>query len=157
RRSTEPPPKLMSETIHVFVRFPREYAILTIQRRDERLVRLKPRGRMKRFALAEHWLADRAELFFPGREVVEAFPFKIIREADLRYRPDDEESLEEQIAAAVLRRSRAKVVRLEVDAPSYSEGALYLATTLGLDSAGLYRFDLPLDLRALASLYNEGS
>ncbi len=153
RRSTEPPPKIMSETIHVFVRFPREYAILTIQSREDRLIDLGPRKGVSRFALGERWLADRAEDFFPGREVVESFPFKIIREADLRYRPDDEESLEEQIAAAVRRRSRAKVVRLEVDAPSYSEGALFLATALGLDSAGLYRFDLPLDLRTLASLY----
>src|SRR5262249_50540599 len=32
----------------------------------------------------------------------------------------------------------------------YSEGALFLASALGLDSAALYRFDLPLDLRTLA-------
>jgi polyphosphate kinase len=154
RRSTEAPPTLLSEQIHVFVRFPGEYAVLTIQDREARLVALPPRGRLKRFALAERWLSERAEEFFPGREVVEAFPFKIIREADLRYRPDDEESLEEQIAEAVSRRSRAKVVRLEVDAPSYSEGALFLATALGLDSAGLYRFDLPLDLRTVARIFN---
>jgi polyphosphate kinase len=153
RRSTEPPPRLQSERIHVFVRFPGEYAILTIQDRESRLMRLPGKRSLRRFALIERWLADRAELFFPGREIVETFPFKIIREADLRYRPDDEESLEEQIAEAVRRRKSAKVVRLEVDAPSYSEGALFLAASLGLDSAGLYRFDLPLDLRTLANLY----
>jgi polyphosphate kinase len=153
RRSTESPPTLMSEYLHVFVRFPGEYAILTIQDRERRLISLPSRG-ARRFALAERWLAEKAEEFFPGREVVESFPFKIIREADLRYRPDDEGSLEEQIAEAVSRRSKARAVRLEVDAPSYSEGALFLATALGLDSAGLYRFDLPLDLRTLASLYS---
>jgi len=153
RKSSEPPPRLQSERIHIFVRFPGEYAILTIQNREERLLRLPNQGRLRRFALLERWLADRAELFFPKREVVEAFPFKIIREADLRYRPDEEETIEEQIAEAVRRRKSAKIVRLEVDAPSYSEGALFLATTLGLDSGGLYRFDLPLDLRTLANLY----
>ena len=154
KRSTEPPPTLMSEYIHVFVRFPGEYAILTIQEREQRLIRLPALKTVRRFALAERWISDRVQEFFPGREVVEAFPFKIIREADLRYRPDDEETLEEQIAQAVLRRSKAKVVRLEVDAESYSEGALFLATSLGIDSAGLYRFDLPLDLRTLANLYH---
>ncbi|MBI3553620.1 MAG: polyphosphate kinase 1 [Elusimicrobia bacterium] len=154
RKSSEPaPPSLMSERLHVYVRFPGEYAILTLQDREARLIELPRRGGHRRFALAERWLADRAEDFFPDREVIEAFPFKIIREADLRYRPDDEESLEDQIAEAVLGRSRAKVVRLEVDAPSYSEGALSLAASLGLDSGALYRFDLPLDLRTLANLY----
>ena len=153
RKSSEPPPRLMSERIHVFVRFPGEYAILTIQDREGRLIRLATEGGVRRFALAERWVADRAEIFFPNREVVETFPFKIIREADLRYRPDEEESLEEQIAEAVRARKSAKVVRLEVDAPSYSEGALFLAASLGVDSAGLYRFDLPLDLRTLANLY----
>jgi polyphosphate kinase len=155
KNSSEPiPASLMSERLHVFVRFPGEYAILTIQDREGRLVELPASGGKKRFALAERWLSDRAQEFFPGREVIEAFPFKIIREADLRYRPEDEETLEEQIHEAVLRRQRAKVIRLEVDAPMYSDGALFLATSLGLNSASLYRFDLPLDLRTLARLYN---
>lgn len=152
RRFPEPLPPLMSERIHVFVRFPREYAVITIVEREARLVALSRRGAKRRFALLERWLADRADDLFPDREVIEAFPFKIIRDADLRYRPDYEESLEDQIFEAVQRRVRAKVVRLEVDSPTYSEGALFLATSLGLDSASLYRFDLPLDLRTLARI-----
>ncbi|MBI3565055.1 MAG: polyphosphate kinase 1 [Elusimicrobia bacterium] len=152
RRFPEPLPPLMSERIHVFVRFPREYAVITIVEREARLLALTRRGAKRRFALLERWLADRADDLFPDREVIEAFPFKIIRDADLRYRPDYEESLEDQIFEAVQRRVRAKVVRLEVDSPTYSEGALFLATSLGLDSASLYRFDLPLDLRTLARI-----
>jgi polyphosphate kinase len=153
RRFPESLPPLMGERIHVFVRFPREYAVITIEERESRLVALAGRGRRaRRFALLERWLSDRAEDLFPGREVIEAFPFKIIRDADLRYRPDYEDSLEDQILVAVQGRVRAKVVRLEVDSPTYSEGALFLATALGLDSAALYRFDLPLDLRTLARI-----
>jgi polyphosphate kinase len=153
RRAAEALPPLQSEIIQVFVRFPGEYAILSIPDRGARLIELPARGGARRFALAERWLSARAPLLFPDREVIEAFPFKIIRDADLRYRPDDEETLEEQIVEAVRRRSEARVVRLEVDAPAYSEGALFLATALGLGSAGLYRFDLPLDLRTLARLH----
>jgi polyphosphate kinase len=153
RRFPEPLPPLLSSRIHVFVRFPREYAVITVEEREARLIALAGRGRRaRRFALLERWLADRADGLFPDREVIEAFPFKIIRDADLRYRPDYEESLEDQIFEAVQRRVRAKVVRLEVDSPTYSEGALFLATSLGLDSAALYRFDLPLDLRTLARI-----
>ncbi len=154
RRNSDPLPPLMSERLHVFVRFPDEYAIITIVNRQERLVKLSKQGRTERFALLERWLSARAATFFPGREVMDAFPFKIIRDADLRYHPDDEDTLEVQIIEAVGRRLKARVVRLEVDAPSYSEGALFLATHLGIDSAALYRFALPLDLRTLATIYN---
>lgn len=151
RRHPEPPPPLLSERIHVFVRFPREYAVITIEDREGRLIALPAKDGVKRYALLERWLADRAEELFPGREVIETFPFKIIRDADLRWRPDDE-NLEGQILEGVQRRLHAKVARLEVDSPSYSEGALFLATALRLDSSALYRFDLPLDLRTLARL-----
>jgi polyphosphate kinase len=150
RRYPEAPPPLVSERLHVFVRFPREYAIVTIVDREGRLIPLPTKDGVKRWALAERWIADRAEALFPGREVIESFPFKIIRDADLRWRPDDQETLEDQILEAVQRRIRAKVARLEVDSNTYSEGALFLATALGLDSSALYRFDLPLDLRTLA-------
>ncbi|MBI3548646.1 MAG: polyphosphate kinase 1 [Elusimicrobia bacterium] len=155
RRARDPMPSLWSERIHVFVRFPGEYAVITIEDREARLIELPASGNARHFALAERWLSARAPEIFPNREVIEAFPFKIIREADLRYRPEDEETLEEQIVSAVAQRKRAKTIRLEVDAPSYSEGSLFLSTLLGLDSASLYRFDLPLDLRALARAYVE--
>lgn len=156
RRDDAPFVNLMSERLHVFVRFPGEYAIITIEDRAARLLKLSSTGKTLRYALIERWLSARAQDFFPNRELMEAFPFKIIRDADLRYHPDDEESLEEQIRDAVEERRKARVVRLEVDAPHYSEGALYLATALGLDSAALYRFSLPLDLRTLATIYNQG-
>jgi len=155
RKSSEPLPPLPSARIHVFVRFPGKYAIIAVAQRESRLVKLRPSRRGRRYALIERWLSSRAAEIFPDQEVIEAFPFKIIRDADLRYRPDEEGSLEEQIVEAIQRRQRAKVVRLEVDAPAYSEGALFLAAALNLDSAGLYRFNLPLDLRTLAILYNE--
>lgn len=153
-RSTESLPSITSDLIHVFVRFPEEYAILRMSERGSRLLKLPSSGRTLRYVMLERWLAARAQDFFPNREVLEAFPFKIIRDADLRYHPDDEDTLEEQILEALQRRSRARIVRLEVDSPAYSEGALFIATALGLGSASLYRFPLPLDLRTLAKLTN---
>jgi len=153
RRSLEPLPALMSERLHVFIRFPSEYAIISIEDRQARLIELPAKDDSLHYALLERWFAARAQDFFPDREVIEAFPFKIIRDADLPYRPDDEESLEAQIVEAVQRRLKAKVIRLEVDAPVYSEGAFFLATALGLSSASLYRFNLPLDLRTIAKIY----
>ncbi len=158
RKSSESFPDLRSARIHVFVRFPGEYAFISIEEREARLLELPPAKSGRRYVLLERWLSARAAQLFGGREVIEAFPFKLIRDADLRYRPDEEDTLEEQIRQAVEGRQRARIVRLEVDSPSYSEGALFLASALGLDSGGLYRFDLPLDLRTLAMVYSqEGS
>lgn len=154
RKSSEPLPRLPGERIQIFVRFPGQYGIIGIEEREGRFVELSTVHHVRRFALAERWLAARAGRIFPDRKVIEAFPFKIIRDAAIRYHPDEEETIEEQIRGAVERRESARVVRLEVDAPTYSEGALFLATGLRLDSAGLYRFDLPLDLRTLALLYH---
>jgi polyphosphate kinase len=151
RRNTEALPPLLSERIHVFVRFPTDYAIISIEKSEERLVHLASKGNIERMALLERWISSHAKELFPNNEVIEAFPFKIIRDADLTYRTDSD-TLESEILEAVEGRTKAKVVRLEVDAPSYSEGALYLAASLGLDSAALYRFDLPLDLRTLGKI-----
>ncbi len=149
----DPVPHLGFNQLHIYVGFPGEYAIVTITDRASRLLRIRSKGAGLHYVLLERWIADRAAKLFPGREVLETFPFKVIREADLRYRPEDEEQLEDQILEAVGRRTRARVVRLEVDSPAYSEGALFLATALGLDSASLYRFNLPLDLRTLLTIY----
>ncbi len=155
RRLSEPLPSLFSDRIHCFVRFREEFAILSIADRPFRLLHLSDASREQKYVLLERWLCARAPHFFPGREVLEAFPFKIIRDADLYYRVDDPDTFEEQIVKAVSRRSKAKLVRLEVDAPAYSEGVLMLGTMLGLDSASLYRFNLPLDLRSLLPIYRD--
>lgn len=156
RRARDPLPALPGGFLHVFVRFPREYAILTIEGRGARLLELPSQSPALRRALLERWLSARANELFSNRQVIEAFPFKIIREAALRYQPENDDSLEEQILEAVSLRTRGKIVRLEVDAPSYSEGAFFLATLLGLDSASLYRYDLPLDIPGLVEIYKSG-
>ena len=154
RKTTEPLPDLQSDRLHIFVRFHGEYAIITLEERERRLLRLaSPKGTAL-FALTERWICSKAHEIFLGKEVIEAFPFKIIREHDLRYRPDDEDPLEEYIESKTRNRLRSRVVRLEVDSPYYSEGAIFLASVLRLDSAALYRFALPLDLRALFTVCN---
>jgi len=153
-KTAAPLPALQSDRLHIFARFHGEYAIITLEERERRLLRLASPEGTAVFALTERWICSKAHELFAGKEVIEAFPFKIIREHDLRYRPDDEDSLEEHIEDNAQNKLKSGVVRLEVDAPYYSEGAMFLASALRLDSAALYRFDLPLDLRALVAVYN---
>ena len=152
RKSSDPLPELKGDRIHIFVRFPGEYAIISIEQRELRLLRLASPEGTAVFVLAERWLCSKVHELFRDREVIEAFPFKIIREHDLRYSPDDEDPVEDYIESKSGNRQSSKVVRLEVDAKYYSEGAMFLASALRLDSASLYRFDMPLDLRAMFSV-----
>jgi polyphosphate kinase len=154
-RSEEPPPRLAAQRTYVYVRFPREYAIVDVGDRNQRLIELPAKPGQRRFGLADRWVAARASALFPKRSVLEAFPFKVLRDAEIGLDPEEEESLEKQVIEGLHRRPKdAPVIRLEVDSQSYSEGALLLATQLGVDSAALYRFDLPLDLKALWSVYD---
>ncbi|MBI4350699.1 MAG: polyphosphate kinase 1 [Elusimicrobia bacterium] len=152
RRSSDPLPELKSDQIHIFVSFPGEYAVISIEERGLRLLRLASPEGTAVFALAERWLCSKVHELFRDREVIEAFPFKIIREHDLRYSPDDEDPVEDYIEHQSRNKQRSRVVRLEVDAQYYSEGAMFLASALRLDSASLYRFDMPLDLRTMLSV-----
>ena len=149
KKSSDPLPELKGDRLHVFVRFPGEYAVISIEERELRLLRLASPEGTAAFALAERWLCSKVHELFKNREVIEAFPFKIIREHDLRYSPDDEDPVEDYIENRSVNKQRSRVVRLEVDAPYYSEGAMFLASTLRLASASLYRFDMPLDLKSM--------
>ena len=152
KKSCEPLPDLKGEGIHIFIRFPGEYAFITIVESELRLLRLASPEGTAAFVLSERWLCSKVHELFKDREVIEAFPFKIIREHDLRYRPDDEDPVEDYIEDKSRGRLSSRVIRMEVDAPYYSEGAMFLASALRLDSASLYRFDMPLDLRAMFAI-----
>ncbi|MCM2266244.1 MAG: polyphosphate kinase 1 [Elusimicrobiales bacterium] len=154
RKASETLPELKGDRLHVFVRFPGEYAVITLDKREQRLLRLTSPDGTAAFALTERWICAKVHELFPDKEVIEAFPFKVIREHGLRYTFEDEDLLEDYIEQEAGRRSRARVIRLEVDAPYYSEGAMFLASALRLDSASLYRFDMPLDLRSLFAVYS---
>lgn len=154
RKASEPLPELKSDRLYVFVRFPGEYALIPLEKREQRLLRLDAPAGAAAFALTERWICAKVHELFPDDEVIEAFPFKVIREHGLRYTFDDDEYLEEYIEQNEGLRGRARVIRLEVDATYYSEGAMFLASGLRLDSASLYRFDMPLDLRSLFAVYS---
>jgi len=147
-----PIPALYGSDINIFVRFPDEYAIIRFKKQQDRLLKLSDSGGAVRFALIERWIMAKAQKLFKNRQVVGAFAFRMLRNADIPiYDYEDEISLEKKVVRAVNRRSFSRVVRLEIDSSRYPDSVLFLATSLRLDSASIYRFDLPLNLRFLTS------
>ncbi|MDZ4677485.1 MAG: polyphosphate kinase 1 [Oligoflexia bacterium] len=143
--------------LYVFVRFKTKFAIISLADTADRLVRLP--GDVSQvthhFVLAEKLIVAGAQHLFPDEPVLEAFPFKLIRDADVIIDPNtDPEELLTTVEEAILARGRLTVVRLEVDAPHISDGALLLANAYKLNARALYRYDAPLDLKVLWRLYD---
>jgi polyphosphate kinase len=74
-------------------------------------------GLMDTFVWLEDIIAENLELLFPGMEVVEQFPFRVTRNADIDYEHEKEEShadLDDWIEETVRERRFGDVVRLNV-------------------------------------------
>ncbi len=148
---------LLGGVIYVFVKLQNRLAILSLPDGMDRLLKLPPEiaKTVNHYVLGEKLLSATAQRYFPGETVLESFPFKVIRDADLKIDPDTEpEAMLSTIEIALSRRGRLPAVRLEVDAPSITDGALALSQALKLSQRSIYRYDSPLDLKILWRLYN---
>ncbi len=153
RKLNEPMPELKSETIYIYVRFVDEYAVIGFDTTDKRLIKVEDNDYRLSFVLLERWLLAHIKQYFPGKEIIETFPFKIIREHDLPYEFDDD-SMEGFIEKSRNSGRLPRVVRLEVDSPLYPEGAIFISTILRIDPVSIYRFSIPLNLKSLNSILN---
>jgi polyphosphate kinase len=138
--------------IHVFARLRDRFAILSWADTVDRLVPVPiASGKAKyHYLLAEKMIVAAANHYFVNDTVLEAFPFKVIRDAEVNIDPNtDPEDLLTNIEEAILTRAKQSVVRLEIDAPHVTDGALLLANALKLKPRSIYRYDAPLDLKIL--------
>jgi len=89
---------------------------------------------------------------FPGLEIVEAYPFRVTRDAEIEIQELESDDLLESIEEAVWQRRFSAVVRLQVSG-DISENLLdILVANLELDPRNVYRVDGPLDLNRLMRL-----
>jgi polyphosphate kinase len=142
--------------IYVFIRFKDRFAVVTWPDHFDRLIRLPDEAADVKFhfVLAEKLIVAAASHFFPGETILETFPFKLIRDADVEIDPEtDPEELLSTVEEAILSRARRPVVRLEIDAPTISDGALLLSKAFKLHPRLVYRYDVPLDLKILWRLH----
>ena len=148
-----PIPALYGSDIHIFVHFPDEYAVIRFKKIQDRLLELSSVDGVRRFALLERWIMFKAQKLFKNKQVFGTFAFRLLRNADIPIydAEENENDMERKVVKAVNKRFSSRVVRLEIDSSKYPDSALLLATSLRLDSASIYRFDLPLSLRFLTS------
>jgi polyphosphate kinase len=105
-----------------------------------------------RFVPLEEVIAHNLDRLFPGMEIVESYPFRVTRNADVHRNEETAEDLLEVIQEELRERRFATVVRLEVakGMPRWMLDLLFDELELG--ESELYEVEGPLALKDLMSL-----
>jgi polyphosphate kinase len=110
--------------------------------------------RERRFMLLEDLIASNLDLLFPGVEVVDAWPFRVTRDADLDLQEDEADDLLAAIENELHRRRFGEPVRLEVASGMPEAFRARLLTALELGQDDLYECAGPLAVGDFWSIAN---
>ena len=91
---------------------------------------------------------------FPGMEVIEAHPFRVIRDADIDIQELEAMDLLESMEESVRQRRFGTVVKVTVNTAMPTHLRQILVENLAMDHNDLYTDEGPLGLSSLLSLYN---
>jgi len=116
------------------------------------LPRLIPLEEGRRFVWLEEVIAGNLSFLFPGYEVVEAYTFQVIRDADIEIQEDEAPDLLETIEQGLRQRHFGPVVRLAVDAAMPERLVALLRENLEVGPEDIYPLQPPLGMSSLMSL-----
>ena len=108
--------------------------------------------RTLRYVPLEEVIAHNLDSLFPGMEVVEAYPFRVTRNADVQRNEETAEDLLEAIQEELRERRFATVVRLEVGKGSPQWMRELLLDELELSEQEVFEVEGPLALKDLMAL-----
>ncbi len=106
------------------------------------------------FVWLEQLIAVNLGTLFPGMEVVETYPFRVTRDADMVIQELEAADLLETMEQSVRQRRFGSVVRLTINETMPSRLREILMENLEVDHNDIYPLDGPLGLSDLMSLYS---
>lgn len=107
-----------------------------------------------RFVLLEEIIAANIQTLFPQMEPGKCHYFRVTRDADIDIREEEAEDLLNVIKKELRQRRFGTPVRLEVSADMPEDMIEYLTSSLHLEADDVYKFDGPLNIQDLMSLYD---
>jgi polyphosphate kinase len=107
-----------------------------------------------RYVPLEEVIAHNLERLFPGMEIVESYPFRVTRNADVQRNEEEADDLLEAIQEELRERRFATVVRLEVGAGMPAWMLQLLFEELGVGEQEVFEIDGLLALKDLMQLIN---
>jgi polyphosphate kinase len=111
-----------------------------------------PPERRYAFVWLEQVIEASLSKLFPGMEIVEAYPFRVTRDADMEIEEDEADDLLSTIEEGVRQRRFGVVTRLTVEDLMPDHMCKLLITNLKISSSDLYTVRGPLGLSSLMSL-----
>ncbi len=105
------------------------------------------------FVWLEQVIAANLESLFPGLQVLESYPFRVTRDADLEIQEDEAADLLQTVEQGLRRRQFGDVARLEVAAAMPARLRDLLIENLLVDPADVYALPGPLGLSDLMQIW----
>ena len=100
----------------------------------------------------EQLIIENLHALFPGLDIIEAYPFRVTRDAEVEIQELESDDLLETIEEAVWQRRFRAVVRMQVSRDIPDHILETLIANLELDPRDVYHVDGPLDLSRLRQL-----
>ena len=110
-------------------------------------------GGVRRFVWLEQVIAANMESLFPGLQVLESYPFRVTRDADLEIQEDEAADLLQTVEQGLRRRQFGDVARLEVTQAMPPRLRELLIENLLVDPADVYAVPGPLGLSDLMQIW----
>ena len=110
-------------------------------------------GAARRFVWLEQVIAANMESLFPGLQVLESYPFRVTRDADLEIQEDEAADLLQTVEQGLRRRQFGDVARLEVTTAMPTRVRELLVENLLVDPADVYALPGPLGLSDLMQVW----
>jgi polyphosphate kinase len=107
------------------------------------------------FVWLEQVIAQNLASLFPGMEVVAAYPFRIIRDADIEIQELEADDLLESMQLSIRRRKFGSVVQVAIYESMPQEIRDLLVENLEIRHSDLYFLSSPLGMSSLWQLYNQ--
>jgi polyphosphate kinase len=108
----------------------------------------------KSFVWLEQLIAANLGLLFPGLEILEAYPFRLIRDAEVAIQELESDDLLETVEEAMKQRRFTSAVRLQIDSNMPQRILEILTSNIEIDPEDVYRVDSPIGLARLMELYS---
>jgi polyphosphate kinase len=152
--ASHPFPFLQSTTLNMIFSFAKQlgssgstYAIVQVPDVLPRLIRLPATKDEYTFVYLEEAIAKYFDVIYPDQELLEAIPFRVIRDSDLAIHEEESYDLMRDIEAELRNRRRGAAVRLAISSDVSDAVLALLKNNLDLDDEDVYKINGPLNLK----------
>nr|WP_300837015.1 RNA degradosome polyphosphate kinase [uncultured Acetatifactor sp.] len=130
-----------------------EFATVQVPGVLSRVVELPAEGKARKIIFLEEIIERNMHKLFLNYDIVCAYPFRIMRNADLTIEEDEAADLLKEIEKQLKKRQWGEAIRLEVAARCDKRLLRILEEELRIEEENLYVIDGPLDLTVLMKIY----